>query len=334
MPLEVRTEIEVFAAPPEVLESELPADDAPVLETPVLVPVDLTETHGTDITLARLEELAASYDPQIEMAPLNIDHAYGGPSFGWCEAVWVQEGALWVRYIDLAAEAVEGIRKRRYTRRSAEIMLKHPVTGGWYFVGLALLGTQRPAVLGLPPLQLHRPRYFRVTGAAPRKETHMSKPLAPAEPPQEQPAVPEQLSATELQQLRAGVAIANDLRRQNAELKAEKAIERLGARATPAMRKILQPLLAQLMAQEAPTTIKLSQPEGANTVEKEVAVADAVLQVLAALPPFEALGLGALATDDGASQDTRSADEVALHSRHKITPERAAELRLKYQEGN
>jgi hypothetical protein len=329
----------LFAAPHDVLEIELSAGDVPVLETPVLVPVDLSETHGIDITQARLDELAASYNPEIEMASLNIDHAYGGPSLGLCEAVWVKDGSLWVRYVNLAAEAVEGIRQGRYTRRSAEIHRKHPVTGGWYFVALALLGNKRPAVLGLPPLHLDRPRYVRVTGAAaPRKETPpMPQPVpAPAEPPQESPAVPEQplqLSAGELQQLRAGVVIANDLRKQNAELRAEKAVEKLGARATPAMRRLLQPLLAQLMAQETPTTIKLSQQEGGRTVEKEVAVVDAVLQILAALPSFEALGLGAIAADDGPAEDDRTADVTTLHARFGITPERLRQLNAKFNHG-
>src|SRR5262245_56064129 len=149
--------------------AELAAGEAPILEFPALKPVDLTESHGIDITLQRLEEMAAAYDPAVEMASLNLDHNYGGPSLGWCERIWLQEGALWVRYIDLDPPTVELIRARRYTRRSAELALCHPVTGGWYFTGCALLGNARPAVAGLPPVTLCRPQYVLTA----RKETPM-----------------------------------------------------------------------------------------------------------------------------------------------------------------
>lgn len=64
-------------AEPLALAEEL-ATDAPALETPVLLPVDLSRSHGHDITAGRIEELAASYDPHVESATLNFDHAWGG----------------------------------------------------------------------------------------------------------------------------------------------------------------------------------------------------------------------------------------------------------------
>src|SRR6185369_1320746 len=91
------------------------AGDSPVLEFPARIPVDLTETHGIDITLPRLAEMAAAYDPSIEMASLHLDHNWGGPSLGWCERIWLQDNALWVRYIDLDPETVDLIRSKRYT---------------------------------------------------------------------------------------------------------------------------------------------------------------------------------------------------------------------------
>jgi hypothetical protein len=321
--------ITVFATPAEDLTVALPEAGTPVLETPVLVPIDLTESHGTDITLARLDELAASYDPEIEMAPLNFDHAYGGPSHGWCEAVWVRDGALWVRYVDLAAEAVDGIRQRRYTRRSAEIVLHHPVTGGWYFTGLALLGNQRPAVLGLPPLQLHRPRHVVITGAPPRKEKQMETPTPAAAEPA---AV--QLTAAEVEQLRSGVALAAELRRQNAQLQADAAIRALGSRVTPAMKRDLLPLLAHLMAAETPATLKLSVREGDKDVPKDFTVAEVVLRILQAVPEFEALGRGPMAADEGADLEAATGDVAVLYARYSLTPERLTALRARYGGGN
>jgi hypothetical protein len=72
-----------------------------VLEFPALVAVDLTETHGINITPERLAEMAAAYNPAVEMASLNLDHNWGGPSLGWCERIWLQDSVLWVRYTDL-----------------------------------------------------------------------------------------------------------------------------------------------------------------------------------------------------------------------------------------
>ncbi len=317
------------------------AEDAPVvLEAAVIVPIDLTLSHGFDITPDRLAELAASYDPELETATLNFDHAWGGPSYGACERLWVQDGALWVRYGRLAPEAVEGIRSGRYTRRSAEILLRHPVTQGWYFTGLALLGNTRPAIPGLPPLKL-RHRCVVITGAQPQpqKETSMDptkEPAPPAAPPPPAtaPATLEmvQLSADELRQLREGVAIAGQLRARSAELEADSTIAQLGSRVTPAMRKSLRPLLLHLYAQDKPDTpLKLS----VNGAEKDVPLLEVLLSTLRAMPQFEALGLGQVATEeDGPPTDNRSADEIALHSRNGITPERAAQLRAKYQENN
>jgi hypothetical protein len=340
MPLDVRSELHpvpvvVLATPSQELAVELPpAPAAPVLETPVIHPIDLTDSHGVDFTLARLEEIAAAYDPAIEMAPLNFDHAYGGPSHGWCDRLWMLDGALWCRYVDLSAEAVQGIRERRWTRRSGEFVVSHPVTGGFYFTGLALLGTSRPAVLGLPPLKLHRPRHVviaGVAGSAGIAETPPRKEKIEMHPEEESPV---QLTTTELEQLRSGVALAARLRRENAELQAERAIQKLGSRVTPAMRRDLQPLLSHLMAQEAPTTIKLAVREGDRDVERELALSDIVLRILAAVPEFEALNRGPVATDDGPAADRRTNDEVVLHARHGITPERLEALRARFGFGS
>ncbi len=172
-----------------VLDLSAPAGNAPVLEFPALVPVDLTESHGINITLQRLIEMAGAYDPAVEMASLNLDHNWGGPSLGRCERVWVQDAALWVRYVDLDPATVELIRSKRYTRRSAEIALSHPITGGWYFTGCALLGNARPAIPGLPPVTLCRPQYVLTA----RKETPVPEDdsSAPATPPPDPPTAPD-----------------------------------------------------------------------------------------------------------------------------------------------
>jgi hypothetical protein len=279
----------------------------PVLAFPALVPVDLTETHGIDITLARLEEMVAAYDPAVEMASLNLDHNWGGPSLGWCERLWLQDGALWVRFVDLDPATVELIRTKRYTRRSAEIALSHPVTGGWYFTGCALLGNARPAVAGLPPVTLCRPQYVLT---------------APKETPMLETDPPEPTGHLELAALRAQVAegaqALSTLLRQRAELDADRRLTQLGARITPAMAKLARPLLVELLADRNPATVKLQAD--ASKPATETSIAEQILQILAAVPAVEALTAGRIADSDPATRPAGA-----------LTPERESELEQKYR---
>jgi len=276
----------VLWTPPADHVIDLAAGEAPVLEFPALVPIDLTESHGIEITLQRLEEMAAAYDPAVEMASLNLDHNYGGPSLGWCERIWLQESALWVRYIDLDPATVELVRSKRYTRRSAELALNHPVTGGWYFTGCALLGNARPAVAGLPPVTLCRPQYV----LTPRKET-------PMEPEPTPPPAPD---AAEVAALRAQTAEAvqafAEVLRQNAEMSVETRLLKLGARVTPPMAKLAKPLLVELFASRTPATVKLQDDPAKPAAD--VSIAERILEILAAVPAVEALTAGRLADEE------------------------------------
>lgn len=289
---------------------------APALEFPALVPVDLAETHGIEITPARLEEMAAAYDLAVEMASLNLDHNWGGPSLGWCERVWLQDGALWVRYIDLDPATVELIRTKRYTRRSAEIALSHPVTGGWYLTGCALLGNARPAIAGLPPVTLCRPQYVLTA----RKETPMSETDPPAPPPPGGPSGEVELAALRAQ-VAEGAQALSTLLRQRAELDVDRRLALLGARVTPAMAKLARPLLIELLAERNPATVKLqADPSKPTSGAVETSIAEQILQVLAAVPAVEALTAGRLADADPVNRPAGG-----------LTPEREAELEQKYR---
>ena len=159
-------------------------------EWAVAKPVDLTSTHKVNITLERLHEMAATYDPvNIEAAAINFDHADEGPAEGWVESLAVRDGMLWVKPIRLSAEVVQGVRESRYQRASIEFTTNHPETGGWYFNGLAVLGAAKSAIKGLPPLRLSAPRYVldlsesetaQPIADAPVEETSMSNPNAEA----------------------------------------------------------------------------------------------------------------------------------------------------------
>jgi hypothetical protein len=294
---------------------ELAAGDTLALEFPALVPVDLTETHGINITLQRLLEMAGVYDPAVEMASLNLDHNWGGPSLGWCERVWLQDAALWVRYIDLDPDTVELIRSKRYTRRSAEIALSHPVTGGWYLTGCALLGNARPAIPGLPPVTLCRPQYVLTA----RKETPMPEDDPPTPPPPDTPASSGEVELAALRaQVTEGAQALSTLLRQRAELDVDRRLAQLGARVTPAMAKLARPLLVELLADRTPATVKL-QADPAKPAA-EVSIADQVLQILAAVPAVEALTAGRMADADPAARQPGA-----------LTSEREAELEQKYR---
>jgi hypothetical protein len=292
---------------------ELAAGDALALEFPALVPVDLTETHGINITLQRLLEMTAVYDPAVEMASLNLDHNWGGPSLGWCERVWIQDAALWVRYVDLDPATVELIRSKRYTRRSAEIALSHPVTGGWYLTGCALLGNARPAIPGLPPVTLCRPQYVLTA----QKETPMPEDDPPT-PPEPLPPSGEVELAALRSQVAEGAQALSTLLRQRAELDVDRRLAQLGARVTPAMAKLARPLLVELLADRTPAAVKLQTDPAKPALD--VSIADQVLQILAAVPAVEALTAGRMADADPAARQPGA-----------LAPEREAELEQKYR---
>jgi hypothetical protein len=279
---------------------------SPALEFPALVPIDLSESHGIEITPARLQEMAAAYNPAIEMASLNLDHNYGGPSLGWCERIWLQDAALWVRYIDLDAATVDLVRTKRYTRRSAEIALNHPVTGGWYFTGCALLGNARPAVAGLPPVTLCRPQYILTA----KKETPME--------PESTPGAAE-VAALQAQTAEAAQALTA-LLRQNAEISVETRLTKLGARVTLPMAKLARPLLVELLANRTPATVKLQDDPAKPPAD--VSIAERILEILAAVPAVEALTAGRLA-----DQEMERQAAVNLGG---LSEERRRELDAKY----
>jgi hypothetical protein len=256
--------------------------------------------------------MAAAYNPAVEMASLNLDHNWGGPSLGWCERIWLQDSALWVRYTDLDPATVDLIRTKRYTRRSAEIALSHPITGGWYFTGCALLGNARPAVAGLPPVTLCRPQYVLT---AP-KETPVPEPGPPPADPTLTLAAETELAALRSQVAEGAQALAA-LLRQRAELDVDRRLALLGARVTPAMAKLARPLLVELLADRHPSTVKLQIDP--TKPAAEVSIAEHLLQILAAVPAVEALTTGRLADADPANRTS------------SLAADREAELEQKYR---
>lgn len=332
------------------------AAEASAYEAPVLRPINLQRSHGVTLRRADLVEMAEAYDPELLAAPLNFDHAWGGPSHGWCSKLWMEGDVLWARFERLSAEAVAGIQSGQWPRRSSEFYTQHPATDGHYFTGLALLGNSEPAVWGLGPARLlsGRPIHVVDLGATAQKtETRMDEPqdiqpdAAPAEPetaavdataapdggaitftaPPEPIETPESI---ELRQLRARNA---ELEVQAHRLAAREALDALGARCTPAMRRVAEPLLAMLRG-ASPGEVHLAAASG----DRQVSAADALLELLAAVPEFQALSAPPLATPaaDATARlagDDRTEDERRWHARFGLPDDRVLELRRKYARG-
>ncbi len=311
---------------PDLVQNEgeqlfrLAEDGAPpapgVLSMAVMRVIDLTKSHGIDVTLEKLQQMVAVYDPTVEQASLNFDHAWGGPSYGWCEEIWLEGDLLWARYVDVDPTVFDGIRAKRWVRRSSEFCLHHKITGSWYYTGCALLGQNRPAVPGLPPIQLLRPSVRLVLPVPPKEEEPpMSKPAVNTPPEQEPaptPANPATEEVTEL--LAAGRRELTLLREQNAQLQVGRILTDLGTRVTPGMRKTLEPLLLHLHG-STPQTIKLDLGKG----PVDTSVAAAIVEVLKAAPEFESLGGRRLAEEDPPAPGIGG-----------LTAERVAELEAKY----
>lgn len=238
------------------------------VEWPVCKPFDLSDTKGVNITLDRLEEMAAAYDPeQVEAAAVNIDHERSGPALGWIADFFIRDGMLWARPVDLADDLAAGIRAKKYRRQSLELVTQHPVTGGWYPNGLAVLGAKRSAVKGLPPITLSERKVFLIrladpgpagqpetapdpaqaeevtmtTPQDPKQPAAGAAPSAPATPPA-QPAAPAQSATaaaeatlaeattrlqTKTTELDAAIARANAAERAAIRRQVELAVDRV-----------------------------------------------------------------------------------------------------------
>ena len=329
----------------------------------VLKPVDANYTRrpgrpGVDITTEVLEEMALSYDPSVDQAPINIDHNRGGGAFGWIRNVWTEDGFLYVEPEHLSPELSEGIRERRFQRVSAELDREHPETGGWYFSGLAVLGANKPIIKGLKPIHLSEGEAdeppFRTLhlSEAPRFRTlnpeddmappkHETKPNDPPSPP---PAAPPTLDLSSAISLAEGETITlGDLLADRARVTEQaqqvssaldrlhlseatthirSSLDELGDRLNLKARRELEPVLLALACGGdggRHQTIELSEAgDDGKTSTVTVDAVDAVLGALRHLPTFE------LAGDLGSMHLADEDDPNAPKARDRRTPEQRA----------
>lgn len=132
-------------------------DGTGVIEIPVAVPalVDLAKTAGggkgeMEISDETLAELAANFVKRPGPKPMYAGHIPASarrttPAWGFAEAAWVEDGALWNR-VDLGPEAFDAIvTKRGYRSASVEIdpNFEAPTATvkGWSQGGLAITNT-------------------------------------------------------------------------------------------------------------------------------------------------------------------------------------------------
>jgi hypothetical protein len=85
------------------------------------------------------------------------------------------------------------------------------------------------------------------------------------------------------------------------------------------MAKLARPLLIELLATRTPATVQLQLDPAKPPAD--VAIADRILQILAAVPSVDAFTTGRLADDDSAAPSLSGT----------LTPEREAELEQKYR---
>lgn len=342
------------------------AGEPSAIEWAIARPVDLSKSHGVDLTLERLQEIADSYDPAIEAAAVNFDHTYEGPAHAWVESLELRDGILWARPIELSDELTEGIERGRYRRCSMEFTTAHTETGGWYLHGLAVLGSRRPGIKGLPPIRLSAPRYvldLSDPGPAGQPASHeapeevimttpatqqqpaagaptattttqppATPPAAPAAPPAGggQAAVDAELSAVRTARQEVELE-ARTVRRQRVELDVDRLLDgQLAKKVTPAQRRAgARELLVELRAAAHPLEVTLAAADGKTT---KASAYDALVAVLAAQPDVGVIGAGEIATTDDAAAvalDDRSEEERATHRRMGLSDEDAAKLRAR-----
>ena len=117
---------------------------------------------GKDFAISDLDKMVDSFGtgpgkagsrPPVKLGHLNKS---GDPAFGWVGSIRREGSRLIADLIDLPKEAFDAIHDRRFDAVSAEIAFDMEVNGRIIpvvLLGIALLGSELPAVAGLKPLR-------------------------------------------------------------------------------------------------------------------------------------------------------------------------------------
>ncbi|MEA2064478.1 MAG: hypothetical protein U9P14_12315 [Gemmatimonadota bacterium] len=98
-----------------------------------------------------LEEMAATYSPDCQEAPVTVEHRREGPAHGWVEKLRVKGSRLQARLKDLSSALRQWLRTGAYRSRSIEMYKPFTQTGKTYLGAVSFLGAAAPAVKGLAP---------------------------------------------------------------------------------------------------------------------------------------------------------------------------------------
>ncbi|MCE5272039.1 GPO family capsid scaffolding protein [bacterium] len=104
-----------------------------------------------ELTSEDLEQIAADYDPQLQEAPVTVEHMRSGPAHGWVESLRVAGDRLQARLRDLSAQLRDWLTSGAYRSRSIEMYKPFSATGRTYLGAVTFLGAAAPAVKGLSP---------------------------------------------------------------------------------------------------------------------------------------------------------------------------------------
>lgn len=104
------------------------------------------DDHWTE---AQLEEMAATYNPEVHEAPVTLDHAQEGPSYGWVAKLEKRDKALFAHLKDIQPELTTFVQQKKYKKISAEVDLDFQGGGKMYLRGVSFLGAGKPAVKGM-----------------------------------------------------------------------------------------------------------------------------------------------------------------------------------------
>ena len=104
-----------------------------------------------EITRADIEDIAESYSPRVQEAPVTVEHLKEGQAHGWVNALRIAGDRLQAKFKDISDNLRQWLRTGAYRSRSIEMYKPFAPTGKTYLGAVSFLGAAAPAVKGLSP---------------------------------------------------------------------------------------------------------------------------------------------------------------------------------------